>query len=122
MLMMTTNLLGQGFQGKAYYQSKTAVNVNLSGRKIPEDRKPMIMEHIKKANEKTFILNFNQLESVYKEDVKLEQPGTSRGGGMRFGMMGGSSENYYKNVKDGTYAVKNISLERFFSFKIPCQN
>jgi len=114
MLMMSTNLLGQGFQGKAYYQSKTAVNIDLSGRNIPEDRKQMIKERIKKANEKTFILNFNQLESIYKEDVKLEQPGTGRGGGMRFGMMGGNSENYYKNVKEGSYTVKNDLFGKIF--------
>ena len=117
MLMMSTNLLGQGFQGKAYYHSKTAVNVDLSGRNIPEDRKQMIMERIKKANEKTFILNFNQLESIYKEDVKLEQPGTGRGGGMRFGMMTGNNGNYYKNVKEGTYTVKNDLFGKIFLVK-----
>lgn len=114
LLFIVPNLLGQKFQGKAYYQSKTTVNVDLSGRNIPEDRKQMIKERIKKANEKTFILNFNQLESIYKEDVKLEQPGTGRGGGMRFGMMGGNSENYYKNVKKGTYAVKNDLFGKIF--------
>jgi len=116
-LFMCSNLFAQSFQGRAYYQSKTTVNVDLSGRNIPEDRKQMIKERIKKANEKTFILNFNQLESIYKEDVKLEQPGTSRGGGMRFGMMGGSSENYYKNVKKSTYAVKNDLFGKVFLVK-----
>lgn len=113
-LFMTSNLFAQEFQGKAYYQSKTTVNVDLSERNIPEDRKQMIKERIKKANEKTFILNFNQLESIYKEDVKLEQPGTGSGRGMRFGMMGGNSENYYKNVKESTYAVKNDLFGKIF--------
>jgi GLPGLI family protein len=116
-LFMTSSLLAQGFQGKAHYQSKTTVKVDLSGRNMPEERKKMIMERIKKANEKTFILNFNQTESLYKEDVKLEQPGTGRGGGMRFGMMGGSGENYYKNVKKGTYAVKNDLFGKIFLVK-----
>jgi len=113
-LFMASSLLAQGFQGKAYYQSKTTVDVDLSGRNMPEERKKMIMERMKKANEKTFILNFNQLESLYKEDVKLEQPGTSQGRGMRFGMMGGSGEDYYKNVKKGTYAVKNDLFGKIF--------
>lgn len=111
---MSSGLFAQGFQGKAYYQSKTSVNVDLSGRNIPEERKKMIKERIKKANEKTFILNFNQLESLYKEDVKLEQPSTGRGGGMRFGMMGAGGGNYYKNVKAGTYAVKNDLFGKIF--------
>lgn len=116
-LIMTSHLWAQGFQGKAYYQSKTTIDIDLSGRNMPEERKKMIMEQMKKANEKTFILNFNQLESLYKEDVKLEQPGAIQGRGMRFGMMGGSGENYYKNVKKGTYAVKNDLFGKIFLVK-----
>ncbi len=116
-LFMASSLLAQGFQGKAHYQSKTTVNVDLSGRNMPEERKKMIMERMKKANEKTFILNFNQLESIYKEDVKLDQPGTRQGREMRFSMMGGSGENYYKNVKEGTYTVKNDLFGKIFLVK-----
>lgn len=114
LLIMTSHLWAQGFQGKAYYQSKTTVNIDLSGRNMPEDRKKQIMERMKKANEKTFILNFNQIESIYKEDVKLEQPGTNQGRGMRFGMMSSSGGDYYKNVKTGTYAVKNDLFGKIF--------
>lgn len=114
---MTSQLWAQGFQGKAIYQSKTSINIDLSGRNIPEDRKKMIMKRMKKVNEKTFILNFNQQESIYKEDVKLEQPGTRQGRGMRFAMMSGGGENYYKNVKQGTYAVKNDLFGKIFLVK-----
>ncbi|MRT92802.1 GLPGLI family protein [Ancylomarina sp. 16SWW S1-10-2] len=114
LLSFTSHLWAQEFQGKAYYQSKTTVNIDLSGRNIPEDRKKMMMERMKKANEKTFILNFNQIESIYKEDVKLEQPGSNQGRGMGFGMMGSNGEDYYKNVKTGTYAVKNDLFGKIF--------
>lgn len=111
--VLTSNLFAQKFQGKAVYQSKTTVKMDFGGRNIPEDRKKDMMERMKKAGEKTFVLTFNQVESIYKEEVKLEQPGTNRRG-MRFGMMGGSGEDYYKNVKEGTYAVKNDLFGKIF--------
>lgn len=115
MLFITSSLSAQDFQGKAIYQSKTTVKMDFGGRNIPEDRKKMMLERMKKAGEKTFALNFNQVESIYKEEVKLEQPGGSVGrGGMRFGMMGSNGDDYYKNVKEGTYVVKNDLFGKIF--------
>lgn len=105
----------QDFQGKAIYQSKTQVNFDFGNRNIPEDRKKDMMERIKKANEKTFILNFNQTASIYKEEEKLEQPGERGGGrGPRFGGMAGTDGNLYKNIKDQRYLIKNELLGKIF--------
>ena len=112
----TSILSAQGFQGKAVYESKTVIQMDFSGRNIPEDRKKMIMERMKKAGEKTFVLSFNQVESLYKEEQKLEQPGGARGG-MRFRMMGSGGEDFYKIVKDGTYAVKQDLFGKIFLVK-----
>lgn len=117
LLGLTTLIKAQDFQGKAYYESKTTIKMDFSGRNIPEDRKKMIEERMKKAGEKSFILTFNRVESIYNEDEKLEQPGVGRGG-MRWGMMGGSGgEDYYKNVKEGSYAVKNDLFGKIFLVK-----
>ena len=116
LLGFSTIISAQGFQGKAVYESKTVMKMDFSGRNIPEDRKKMIMERMKKAGEKTFVLSFNQIESLYKEEQKLEQPGESRGG-MRFGMMGSGGEDYYKSIKDGTYAVKKDLFGKIFLVK-----
>lgn len=113
MICLTAFVSAQEFHGKAVYESKTLMKMDFSGRNIPEDRKQMIIERMKKAGEKTFILSFNQVESLYKEEVKLEQPGRARGG-MRFRMMGTGGEDYYKNVKDGTYAVKQDLFGKIF--------
>ncbi len=112
----TSILSAQGFQGKAIYESKTVIQMDFSGRNIPEDRKKMILERMKKAGEKTFVLSFNQIESLYKEQQKLEQPGGARGG-MRFRMMGSGGEDFYKSVKDGTYAVKQDLFGKIFLVK-----
>lgn len=115
---IASSLHAQEFQGKAIYESKTVVNMDFRGRNIPEDRKKEIQERMKKAGEKKFVLTFNQTESVYKEEVKLEQPGQVQGQGrMRFGMMGSGGEDYYKNVKEGRYAVKNDLFGKIFLVK-----
>jgi len=109
------NLQAQDFQGKATYQSKTQVNFDFGNRNIPEDRKKQMMERIKKANEKTFVLNFNQTASLYKEEEKLEQPGERGGGrGPRFGAMTGTDGDLYKNIKDQRYLVKTELLGKIF--------
>lgn len=109
------NLQAQDFQGKATYQSKTQVDFDFGNRNIPEDRKKEMMERIKKANEKTFVLNFNQTASLYKEEEKLEQPGERGGGrGPRFGAMTGTDGDLYKNIKDQRYLVKTELLGKIF--------
>ncbi|PXY03018.1 GLPGLI family protein [Marinifilum breve] len=109
-------LFAQDFQGKAYYESKTTINMDFWGRQIPEDRKKMILERMKQMSERTYILSFNRTESVYKQEEKLEQPGMGQGrGGMRMGMMmGAGGEDYYKNVKAGKYAVSKDLFGKIF--------
>ncbi|WP_405413164.1 GLPGLI family protein [Maribacter sp. Asnod1-A12] len=105
----------QDFQGKAVYQSKTQVNFDFGNRNIPEDRKKEMMERIKKANEKTFVLNFNQTASIYEEEEKLEQPGERGSGrGPRFGGMAGTDGDLYKNIKEQRYLIKNELLGKIF--------
>jgi len=115
LVFIGTSLHSQDFQGKAIYQSKTQVNMNFGNRNIPEDRKNEMMERIKKANEKTFVLNFNKMASIYEEEEKLEQPGERGGGrGFRFGAMAGNDGDLYKNIKDQRYLVKNELLGKIF--------
>ncbi len=89
----------QDFQGKAYYQSKTTIDMkNFGGRKMSEDRKKQIAERMKSMFEKTYVLTFNKTESVYKEEEKLEAPGGNSRGLMM--MSSFTAGKQYKNVKD----------------------
>lgn len=100
-LLISLSLFAQkDFQGKAYYQSKTTVDMSNFGRgQLSEERKKQIAQRMKSMLEKTYILTFNKTESIYKEDEALEAPG--QGGGMRFGMMSSfTSGDQYKNVKE----------------------
>ena len=98
-LIVTTPVFAQNFQGKAYYQSKTTIDMkNFGGRKMSEDRKKQIAERMKSMFEKTYILTFNKAESVYKEEEKLEAPG-GNGRGMMM-MSSFTAGKQYKNVKE----------------------
>ncbi|NOU59200.1 GLPGLI family protein [Marinifilum caeruleilacunae] len=115
LLVFGSSLFAQDFQGKAYYESKTTIDMDFGGRQIPEDRKKMILERMKQMSERTYILSFNRTESIYKQEEKLEQPGMGQGrGGMRMGMMMGGGEDYYKNVKSGKYAVSKDLFGKIF--------
>lgn len=96
---ISLNAFAQDFQGKAYYMSKTTMDLDqFGGREMSAERKKQIEERMKSFLEKQYILTFNQQESIYKEDEKLEAPGSGRGwGGMASSFTGGPK---YKNVKN----------------------
>ena len=87
------------FQGKAYYESKTTLDMSNMGRPgMSEDQKTQMADRMKSMLEKTYVLTFNKTESIYKEE-KVDAP--SQGGG-RFGAMMGNFNGgpQYKNVKN----------------------
>ncbi len=101
--LLSNVLFSQNFQGKAYYFSKTGMDMNFGGREMSPERKKQIAERMKPMLEKTYILTFDRHSSTYKEDVQLGAPG-SGGSGRWAGMMSSfSSSNYYKEIKEGNY-------------------
>ena len=64
-------LLAQDFQGKAYYFSKSTMELGSFGATMSEAQKKKIQERLKNRLEKTYILTFNKEESVFKEDEKV---------------------------------------------------
>lgn len=108
------------FQGLAIYESKTStaeMSKRMDGNKeLTPEIKKMIEERMKGMFEKTFILNFDRSASIYKEEEKLDAPGT--GGNMRMmsSMMGGGG-TYYKNVKEKVYSVDKEFMGKEFLIK-----
>jgi len=110
--MVSSSVIAQDFQGKAIYQSKTALALNLDGSGIPTDRIKRIKEMMKNQLEKTFVLTFSKNASIYKEEEKLNQP-TAGGGRMHFRMaMLGTYDTEFKNITD-----KKVVKEAEFSGK-----
>lgn len=98
MLIFSVNLNAQDFQGKAFYQTKTTMDLDQwGGRQLNAEQKKRIQERMKSFLEKEYVLTFNKTESVYKEEEKLEAPGSSRGWGSFGSSFSGGPK--YKNVK-----------------------
>ena len=96
--LFTFTSIAQSISGKAYYESKTTVKTSEIGRKdMDENMRKMIAERMKSYLEKTYVLTFNENESVYIEEEKLET-GASSG---RMAMMMGSFVPgvQYKNLE-----------------------
>ncbi len=100
-LLVANIATAQKITGTAVYESKVLMgkdfDVKMEGAD-PEMGK-QIMEMMKKQMEKKFFLHFNNFESVFIEEEKLEKP--SVGGGMSFSMVtSGKPSTSYKNIKD----------------------
>lgn len=121
-LLIITSAIGfsQEFQGMAVYETKTSTSDMMkrvqSNPDLTPEMQKMIEERMRKAFEKTFILNFDKVASMYKEEEKLDAPGQG-GGGMRMMMsvMGGGP--IYKNAKTKSYAVANEFMGKEFLVK-----
>ena len=91
--------IAQGISGKAFYESKTTVDMdNFGGREMSEDMKKQIANRMNSMLEKTYILTFSKEESIYEEDEKLETNTT--GGGMSMMMGSFSAGPQYKNLSE----------------------
>jgi len=114
-------IMAQEFQGMAVYESKTSTadfKTRMQGNKdiTPEMQKNM-EERMKKMFEKTFILNFDKVASIYKEEEKLDAPGQNNGGMRMMASMTGGGGTYYKNIKDKTYTVDKEFMGKEFLVK-----
>lgn len=74
-LLVSTRMLGQDFQGIAVYESKTNLkDMKIESTDMNDELTNKIRERLKKMYEKTYILHFNKYESVYQQEQKLEAP------------------------------------------------
>lgn len=108
----------QEFQGTAVYESKTSTSEwmgKISGNsQITPDIQKMIGDRMKKMSEKTFILNFGKTSSIYKEEEKLDAPGSDGGSSRMMSSMMGGGGTYYKDIKDKTFTVDRDFMGKEF--------
>lgn len=102
-----SNTFAQNFQGIAYYASQTNMkDFNITMEGMTPDVKEKMMEKMKKAFEKNYILTFTNFESVYSEEEKLDAPKPSNSG-ISVNFSGGNNSKYYKNFKSKQYINNN---------------
>ena len=88
---------GQNFTGKAIY--KTSIKSSFSfdedeNSTMSDDMKKQLQAQLHKMNQKTFILNFDQKTSSYKEEITLDVPKPQVGGGDIVMMSFGGSKEF----------------------------
>jgi len=94
-LLMSASLFAQDFQGKAYYFSKSTMELGSFGDRMSEAQKKQIQERLKNRLEKIYILTFNKEEAIFKEDDKLDAiSGATDTWGKNF-----TPGSQYKNIK-----------------------
>ena len=105
----TSESIEKTFQGKAYYFSKSKMELGRWGARLTEEQKKQVAERLKNRLEKTYILTFNKEESFFKEEEKLDaMSGATDSWGKNF-----SPGDQYKNVKTNT----QIQNQEFYGKK-----
>lgn len=85
----------QDFQGKAYYFSKSTLELGNWGARMSEGQKKQIAERLRNRLEKQYVLTFNKEESMFEEEEKLDaMSGATDSWGKNF-----AAGDQYKNLK-----------------------
>ncbi|MEN8880372.1 MAG: GLPGLI family protein [Polaribacter sp.] len=122
LLFMATTLSAQDFSGRAMYKTsrKSTIKFGKNEKGISDKMQEELKKRMQKMNQKTFILEFDKTSSIYKEDVKLDSPNPM---GVRSGVMvmsfggSGSTDIYYKNIKDQKFLNKTAIMGKPFLVK-----
>ncbi len=86
----------QNFQGKAYYFSKSSLELGSWGARMSEAQKKQIKARLKNRLEKTYILSFNASESLFVEEEMVDAvSGATDSWGSNF-----SRGKQYKNISE----------------------
>lgn len=118
--LANVNLNAQDFQGKAYYFSKSTMDLGRWGARLSEAQKKQIKARMKNRLEKSYILTFNKDESFFKEEEKLDvdaMSGATNSWGKNF-----RQGDQYKNVKTNTQIQKQEFYGKVFLVKDSLQS
>ncbi|WP_179344169.1 GLPGLI family protein [Winogradskyella ursingii] len=92
------NETNQGFQGVAYYYSKSTMELGNWGARLSEEQKKQVAARLKNRLEKKYVLTFNKEESYFEEEDKLDaMSGATDSWGKNF-----TPGNQYKNLTTNT--------------------
>lgn len=115
-------ILSQNLQGKAIYRSERQMDLRMDTSKMDPARVAEMNEQLKKQLQKEYTLVFDQKESLYTENERLDAPDLGRGGNgpvggrqIRLGPQGGT--NLYKNTAEGTYISQQELMGKLFLVK-----
>lgn len=104
LITATSTLFSQNFQGKAVYKSQRTLNMNIGTDKIVNDENRKLMNQ-QIQSQKDYTLKFDQKESLYTENEKLETFETPKAnkGGLTMAISR-SNNILYKNTANQTFS------------------
>ena len=106
LIFFTSQIFAQKFQGKAYYFSKSKMELGNWGARMSEAQKKQIQSRLKNRLEKKYILSFNMQESTFLEEDKIDAiSGATDSWGGYF-----SRGDLHKNIKND----KLIQSQEFY--------
>tara|TARA_B100001996_G_scaffold19162_3_gene15635 strand:- start:10383 stop:11270 length:888 start_codon:yes stop_codon:yes gene_type:complete len=116
-LLFSFNLFSQEFQGQAFYKTQTAMDFGSWGDRMSAEQKKNMKERMKPFLEPVYILTFDKTKSIYKQEERLDAPGS--GGGRNWGrMMSSAGGPIYKDV----VSKKSLQSTEFMGKKFLVSN
>mgnify|MGYP001157025843 FL=1 len=99
-ILVSNHIMSQDFQGKAYYFSKTSPDMSGWGNgQMTDAQKKQISDRMKGMFEKSYILTFDKISSIYEEEEVLSAPGK---GGFNW-WSSFTAGPQYKNINDNQF-------------------
>ena len=99
-ILVSNHIMSQDFQGKAYYFSKTSPDMSGWGNgQMTDAQKKQISDRMKGMFEKSYILTFDKISSIYEEEEVLSAPGK---GGFNW-WSSFTAGPQYKNISDNQF-------------------
>ena len=99
-ILVSNQTISQDFQGKAYYFSKTSPDMSGWGNgQMTDAQKKQISDRMKGMFEKSYILTFDKISSIYEEEEVLSAPGK---GGFNW-WSSFTAGPQYKNINDNQF-------------------
>ncbi len=125
-LINATVFAQQNFTGEAIYTGEVKKrNVKMDSSKLTSNlaMNSLLSAFNKKINagfKETYVLKFDEANSIYQKEEKLEALGQE---GTRFNSdIGFSGEKLYKNIKEDRYSVENDLYGKIFIIKDKLEN
>lgn len=102
--LICTYSYSQNFQGIAYYTSiRNMSDTQISSSTLDPGMQEKILESLKKGIEKNYTLTFNEQESIYQTEKKLDLPQPNGGEFQVRSNFSGNGSKYYKNLKTNNF-------------------
>ena len=121
LILVITKVNAQDFQGVATYKSHRKVDLKMNDKNMNDEMQKQIQEQLRKQFQQEYTLTFNQNESIYKQNEKLDAPSPISSSGITIKISQGA-DVMYKNVKENRYTNKTETYGKLFLIKDTLSN